>query len=103
MVDERFEAAIAEARHLDSRVEAALRDPQLANDNVLDLPLLGIPITIKESIAVKGMPLTGGLYSRKECRVEVEATTVKQVKEAGAIVIGLFTTKVQYDFYNNFV
>lgn len=84
----RFEQALEEARNLDSRIEAALRSPKTNTDNVLDLPLLGVPFTIKESIAVKGMPLTAGLYSRKDYRCEEDATTVKNLKECGAVILG---------------
>lgn len=54
------------------------------------MPLLGIPISVKESIAVSGqIGLTGGLYSRRDFLVEEDASAVRHLKEAGAIIIGV--------------
>src|SRR5277367_164612 len=52
IVADRYERARAEARAVDQRIaEAALRGP------IDELPpLLGVPFTVKESIAVEGMP-----------------------------------------------
>lgn len=88
LVSDCFEEALAEARSLDQRIEEALRNPQSADD-VLDLPLLGIPISIKESIAVKNQPCSAGLYSRKDIRMEGDAPAVKNLRDSGAIVIGM--------------
>ncbi|OTF81740.1 fatty-acid amide hydrolase-like protein [Euroglyphus maynei] len=83
-----FNDAIKEAREYDRRIEMALNDP-LIEDDVLKLPLLGVPITIKECITVKGMPNTAGLYSRKDFRAPEDAQVVKNVRKAGAIVLGV--------------
>lgn len=51
IVEDRFEAAIREAREVDSMLRSGAK-----SDEVLarDTPLLGIPVTVKESIAVRG-------------------------------------------------
>src|SRR5215208_2923788 len=51
---ERFDAARQEAEQADARVAAADDGERLP-------PLLGVPCTIKESIAVEGMPNAAGL------------------------------------------
>lgn len=51
-------------------------------------PLLGLPITVKESIDVIGMATTAGVEFRKGHRAEKDAPTVKRLRDAGAIVIG---------------
>jgi amidase len=50
-------------------------------------PLLGLPITIKDSIEVAGMPCTGGSLARKGFVPERDATVVARLREAGAIVL----------------
>ena len=49
------------------------------------LPLLGIPVSIKECQSVKGMSYTGGLYSRKNVLAKEDGVVVKNIREAGAI------------------
>lgn len=86
VVADRFDQALEEARILDQRIEATLKQP--SGDPVLELPLLGIPFTITESIAVQGMPLTAGMVSRKDFRAEKDSPVVLRLKNAGAIIIG---------------
>ena len=50
VVDRRFAEAIQEARDMDAKLDAG----EAAAHALLQLPLLGVPITVKESIAVKG-------------------------------------------------
>lgn len=52
-------------------------------------PLHGIPCTIKEFIAVGGMPHTGGIVARRHVMADRDAPAVRRVREAGAIVLGL--------------
>ena len=92
LVSDCFSQAIDEAKALDERIERALQDPS-TKDNVLSLPLLGIPMSIKESIAVKGQPCSAGLYSRKDIRMDEDAPAVKSLRDAGAIILGLRFSK----------
>lgn len=55
-------------------------------------PLLGVPFTVKESIAVRGMPQSAGLVARREHRATVSAPTVQRLIDAGAIPIGVTNT-----------
>jgi fatty acid amide hydrolase 2 len=79
---ERFEAAREEARAADERVQAAAPDAELP-------PLLGVPYTVKESIAVRGMPLSAGLLARRDHRSPDSATAVQRLTDAGAIPLGV--------------
>ena len=56
-----------------------------ASDN---RPLLGLPVTIKDSIEVEGFPCTGGSVARKDHRPTKDATVVERLRAAGAIVLG---------------
>jgi Asp-tRNA(Asn)/Glu-tRNA(Gln) amidotransferase A subunit family amidase len=50
-------------------------------------PLLGLPVTIKDSIDVEGLPCTGGSVARAKYRPKVDATVVSRLRAAGAIVL----------------
>src|SRR5215471_17625827 len=51
-------------------------------------PLLGVPITIKACIDVKGMRCEAGSRLRKDYVAEEDAPLVVRLRQAGAIVIG---------------
>jgi fatty acid amide hydrolase 2 len=80
---DRFELAREEAAAADARVHAG--EPNLP-------PLLGVPATIKEMLAVEGMPHTGGYPHRRKFRETADAPVVARLREAGVIVLGLGNT-----------
>ena len=82
---ERYAAARAEADAADARITAAGADEALP-------PLLGVPCTIKESIAVAGMPNSAGLVARRELRAAHTAPGAQRLIDAGAIVMGVTKT-----------
>lgn len=51
-------------------------------------PLLGVPCTIKDCYAVEGLPWAVGVVSRKNTIAKEDATVVKRIKDAGAIIMG---------------
>lgn len=53
-----------------------------------DLPLTGLPITIKDQIDVAGLRTTGGNPARAEHRAEADAPNVARLRAAGAIILG---------------
>ena len=78
--------------------EGALEAARLATDelsrrNAADLPPLhGIPVSIKDVTAVKGLPLTyGSLLYRDQIAAE-DALIVHRLRAAGAIIIGKTNT-----------
>lgn len=50
-------------------------------------PLLGLPITIKDSIDVAGLPCTGGSLARAGFVPEHDATVVGRLRDAGAVIL----------------
>ena len=54
----------------------------------LEGPLLGVPLTIKDSIEVQGLPCTGGSFAREGFRPTTDATVVARVRAAGAVILG---------------
>jgi len=52
------------------------------------LPLLGLPVTVKESIDVEGTSSTAGVTQRLAHRAEKDARTISKLRAAGAIILG---------------
>jgi Asp-tRNA(Asn)/Glu-tRNA(Gln) amidotransferase A subunit family amidase len=55
-------------------------------------PLHGIPYGIKDLFAVKGYPTTWGAAPFKDRIIDVDATVVTRLREAGAVLIGKLAT-----------
>ena len=83
VVDQRFEAALEEARKCD-RIIASLSEPALAQISV-EQPLLGLPFSTKEGIAVRGLHHSYGLLARRDQIASQDASAVRQLRRAGAI------------------
>lgn len=81
LVHARFADALREARAVDDRVRAAQPDEALP-------PLLGVPFTVKDSVAVEGLPNAGGLVARRDLRARVTAPVARRLLDAGAILLG---------------
>jgi allophanate hydrolase len=73
--------------YLVPEAEALTAARKLAHENMKDLPLYGIPFSIKDNIHVEGMPTTASCpaYSHYP---DCTATVVKKLLDAGAILIG---------------
>jgi fatty acid amide hydrolase 2 len=86
--------ALAADRFDLARQEATLADELLRSAGPEDvLPsLLGVPFTVKESIALRGMPQSAGLVARKDCLATGNAPAVQRLLDAGAIALGVTNT-----------
>jgi len=51
-------------------------------------PLLGIPLTVKESYNVAGLPTTWGFVPQKDYRPAEDALAISRVKQAGGVILG---------------
>ncbi|MEE2787477.1 MAG: amidase [Myxococcota bacterium] len=82
--------ALTEARFEKALVEAERVDEQLrAHPKRRSWPaLFGVPFSVKEYIGVLGMRQTGGILSRRSHRAASDASTVRRLRRAGAIVLG---------------
>lgn len=54
----------------------------------MDAPLLGLPLTVKDSINVQGMLSTAGLPAYADHRAETDSRLVARLRAAGAIIVG---------------
>jgi aspartyl-tRNA(Asn)/glutamyl-tRNA(Gln) amidotransferase subunit A len=66
--------------------EAAASDARRAAGKVLG-PLDGIPVAVKDNIAVAGVPTTSGTAASRQI-AEHDATVVARLRAAGAVIIG---------------
>ncbi|KAM6949052.1 fatty-acid amide hydrolase 2-B [Aplochiton taeniatus] len=86
MVKDRFSAALHEAAQVDRLIEEEPGGEEVLADK---LPLLGVPLSVKEAFALQGMPNTGGLLTRKGVVAVLDAPPVALLKRAGAIPMGV--------------
>lgn len=70
------ERVLSDARRADERRRAGE-----------DLPLLGLPLTIKDALETEGLRSTGGSLVRAEFVPDTDATVVARLRAAGAIVL----------------
>uniref|UniRef100_A0A182W2W7 Amidase domain-containing protein n=1 Tax=Anopheles minimus TaxID=112268 RepID=A0A182W2W7_9DIPT len=104
VVEERFEDALAEATEADERVAACGVDEQALQALATAHPLLGVPITVKESCSVKGLSLSGGVVRRQNLTAEEDGVVVGYLRKAGAIPLLVSNTPeycMAFESYNN--
>ncbi|MFF3073610.1 amidase [Kitasatospora sp. NPDC057904] len=70
------------------RARAAARSADEALARGEDRPLLGIPVTVKESYDVAGLPTTWGLPQHRDHLPAEDAVQVARLRAAGAVVLG---------------
>ncbi|XP_075234495.1 fatty-acid amide hydrolase 2 isoform X2 [Lycorma delicatula] len=84
IVQDRFHDAMEEAHAVDALLANNTKSPEVI---AAEMPLLGIPLTIKESIGVKGMSNNAARSNVKEYFATEDADVVRLLREAGAIVL----------------
>ena len=93
------DAAIARIEARDSPVNAVVvRDFDRARDQAREvdravasgahLPLAGVPMTVKESFNVAGLPTSFGFDWARDYRPTEDAVAVRRLKAAGAVILG---------------
>ena len=93
------DAAIARIESGDAAINAIVvrdfdraREQARAADSLLARgerrPLLGVPMTVKESFNVAGLPTTWGFDFARQLPVNEDAVAVTRLKAAGAVILG---------------
>ena len=93
------DATIARIERLDAHINAVVvrdfdraRLQARAADAALSrgerLPLLGLPMTVKESFNIAGLPTTWGFEFARNMPVVEDAVAVARLKNAGAVILG---------------
>lgn len=111
-VAEAVDAAIVRAGRLDANMDAlAVPDFERACETAkamdkapgrLDQPLFGVPMTIKESFDVAGLPTTFGHSQYRDQLATRDALLVRRLKAAGAIIIGKTNVPVDLTDWQSF-
>ncbi len=70
------------------RARAAARDADQARARGADRPLLGVPVTVKESYDIAGLPTTWGMPQHRDHVPSEDAVQVSRLRAAGAVVLG---------------
>lgn len=99
MIDERFDDAIEEAQKAD---KMCLEMSTLYL--IKNYPLLGVPFTVKGSIAVKGLSHIVGSVARMNTKATKNAVVVDKMRAAGAIPLCVSNTPeycVSWECYNH--
>ena len=76
----------------DGARRTAARQAEIPRDEAHDLPLLGVPVGMKDIIDVAGLPTRAGSVLRSGHRAERDAPIVKILRSLGAIVLGKVET-----------
>jgi len=83
-VDSRLNAVVARD---DAAAMAAARAADEARQRGESLALLGLPVTVKDSLEAVGLPCSCGSFAREGYRPERDATVVARLRAAGAIIV----------------
>ncbi|WP_028351749.1 amidase [Bradyrhizobium murdochi] len=71
-----FERGLAAARATDAELARGVKKP-----------LLGIPLTVKESYNIAGLPTTWGIPAQKNFAPTEDALSISRVKDAGGVIL----------------
>jgi len=99
IVEDRFEDAIKDAKKADKIVADTSLTYIIEN-----YPLLGVPFTVKESIALKGLSHVGGSVPRIGTKATKDAVVVDKLKAAGCIPLLVSNTPemcLSWESYNH--
>lgn len=89
IVENRFSAALEEAEKVDDFLSSTHQTEKELKESQ---PFLGVPCTVKESLAVKGMKHTSGIHSRQHIIAANDAPVVALIRKAGAIPLAVTNT-----------
>ncbi|KAB0800611.1 hypothetical protein PPYR_06351 [Photinus pyralis] len=101
VVEDKFDEAIAKAKHFDEIISKSDMD---SKELLEKYPLLGLPLTVKESISMKDSSYTSGKVFIGGRRATRDAPIVKLCKDAGAIPLLVSNTpelSANFETFNN--
>lgn len=86
VVDRNYAEARKLAQEADQLIASGTKDERQMET---DTPFLGVPFTTKDCFQVRGLRQTAGLLKRKDLVATEDAETVKQMRNAGAILLAV--------------
>ncbi|KAJ0178610.1 hypothetical protein K1T71_005385 [Dendrolimus kikuchii] len=84
VVEDRYKAAIDEAKAVDRQMEEAKRSGKFG-ELIKEKPLLGVPFTVKESCSLEGLSNSVGCLENDGSKAKTDGGVVALVKAAGGI------------------
>ena len=99
VVETRFDEAIKDARRADTII-AETSEIYIINN----YPLLGVPFTVKESVALKNLSHGNATKARLGVKANKDAAVIENLKAAGAIPLLVSTTPeycLSWETYNH--
>jgi len=79
---------LVQQRRREAEAEATAIDDAVAEGASIAGPLAGVPVSVKECFAVRGLATTLGIPGRRGLVDSADADIVRRVRAAGAVVIG---------------
>ncbi|MYU25329.1 amidase family protein [Streptomyces sp. SID8352] len=86
---ERLDARVGAFRAVRSRAALAEADEVAARGDLGTLPLAGVPVAVKDNLAVRGEALRNGSAATPDTPAGADHATVARLRAAGAVVVGL--------------
>lgn len=100
VVDNCYESALEKAAEVDRLIESGkYTEMELERDQ----PFLGVPISTKDCLAVKGLLHTSGLIARRNIRANEDSDAIALMRKAGAIPFALTNVSECCMWYVNVV
>lgn len=81
-----------EALDVDGAIAQAERAEALSKEERARLPLFGLPVGVKDVIDIKGFPTRADFEPNRGIVRDADATLIRRMREAGAILFGKTTT-----------
>ncbi|KAL0275362.1 UNVERIFIED_CONTAM: hypothetical protein PYX00_003226 [Menopon gallinae] len=86
VADGRYEEALEEAKRIDEMIASGSKTVEEMEENT---PLLGVPFTTKDSVAVAGLIHAAGTKARKDVKADKDSEVVRLMRKAGAIPLAV--------------
>lgn len=101
VVENRFDLALKEAKEIDEFLKTTTKDLRCI---LKEKPLLGVPISVKQSIQVAGMKNNAGSKVIDSHPANEDAKAITLIKKSGAIILVTTNTPeycLSWDTFNN--
>jgi amidase len=86
---ELLDARVGAFRQLRAAAALAEADEVAARADLAELPLAGVPVAVKDNLAVRGESTRLGSAATSETPADQDHVTVARLRAAGAVVVGL--------------
>ena len=86
---ELLDVRVGAFRHLRTAAALAEADEVAARSDLAALPLAGVPVAVKDNLAVRGEATRNGSTASPDIPADEDHVTVARLRAAGAVVVGL--------------